>query len=145
MVKRLALTRFFAGLCLLTGLNTACAGDLSENDCLQMKQEVTAFALESIIPLAESEEFEGIDWRIVAEIKDLRRKLQSCSFSEKLPSHTPWNETEIARLDGRLAFFEVTFEQAAEQDDPEVTRMLFNTQGFDRAVQRLREALDLGG
>ena len=148
MLRYLTNAMFIVGSLLLVWHHTAWAGNApaggaSERECHRIKESVASFAKEKIFPFIETKEYKNIDWSVVSEVKALRRDVQLCSFPLELPSRTPWNEDEFTRLDGKLAYFEVTLEQAAEEESPEITRILFSSPGFHSAVESLKAVLGL--
>ena len=135
--------RYFVWVFLLALLLGGCAGEVTEHDCRQIRQEITAFTEKNILPLVDSESPPKIERSIVAQLKRLRGHVTTCALSDVPDDATEWNEDNLIRLDGRLAFFEVTLEQAAEAENPEITRMLVNSRNFGEAVLDLQAALGI--
>ena len=120
-----------------------CAGDVTEPDCRQIKQEIATFTEKNILPLADGKNIPKIEQSIVEQLKKLRSQVTTCALSDVPDNTTDWNEDDFIRLDGRLAFFEVTMGQAAAEENPRITRMLINSPQFGEAVLELQEALGL--
>lgn len=131
------------GILMLSLLQVSCTGEIADNDCPQVEQEVGTFVAENIVPLMNNDEPPKVERAVVAELRRIRERVRTCSLPNTPANATSWDEEKFARLDGQLVFFQVTLEQAAEEDNPEITRILVNSPGFATAVQDLREMLQL--
>lgn len=129
--------RYLVCFSLVIFSQVGCADGAAESDCRRIQQDVTTFVQQSILPLVDSKSLPRVDMSVVVQLKALREQVRSCALPDMVDDESGWDEDSFVRLDGQLAFFEVTLEQAAEEGSPEITSMLFDSQPFQEAVQRL--------
>ena len=135
--------RYFVWVLMFAWLLESCTGEVIERDCRQVQQEITTFTKQNILPLVDSESPPKIQRSTVEQLKQLRKEVDTCALPDAANSATEWNEANFIRLYGRLAYFEVMLERAAEEDDPEVIGMLVNSRSFGEMVLELQAALGL--
>ena len=136
-------SRYLVWVFLLAWFQVSCAGEVTERDCRHVQQEITTFTEKNILPLVDNKNPPKIEQSMVEQLKRLRKQVRTCALPDAPASATEWNEDNFIRLDGRLAFFEVTLGQAAEEENPEITRMLVNSPSFGEMVLDLQAALGL--
>jgi len=135
--------RYLVWVFLLAWLLVSCAGEETERDCRQVQQEITTFTGKNILPLVDSESPPKIEQSTVLQLKRLREQVLTCALPDAPNSATEWNEDNFERLYAWLGFIEVTLELAAEEDNPETTRMLVNSPSFGETILDLQSALGL--
>ncbi len=135
--------RYLVWVILLAWLLASCAGEEAERDCRQVQQEITTFTGNNILPLVDSESPPKIEQSTVVQLKRLRKQVSTCALPDAPNSATEWNEDNFIRLYAWLGIIEVTLELAAEEDNPETTRMLISSPSFGETVLDLQAALGL--
>lgn len=135
--------RYLVSVFLLAWLLVSCAGEETGRDCREVQQEITTFTEKNILPLVDIESSPKIERSTVIQLKRLRTQVLTCALPDAPNSATEWNEDNFVRLYAWLGFIEVTLELAAEEDNPETTRMLINSPSFGETVLDIQAALGL--
>lgn len=78
---------------------------------------------------------------MVEQLEVLRTRARSCALTIPDVADTEWDEDAFLQLDSKLAFFQVTLEKAAESSNPDVTRILIESEPFANAVLNLQTRL----